>query len=72
MHYFARGLHPANLSVLRGKPPLSRTTAWGCSLASQPAKFAPLVMVATFASLACSNNNVWFAMIDGVTLPEPI
>lgn len=48
MQYFAPNPYLANLSAVKGKPGLSAAThTYGCNLASQPVKFAPVVMLAT-------------------------
>lgn len=56
-HYFAPDIHPANLSAVRGNSPLS--IAVGCDLASQPAKFTPIVMMMTFPSLVLVITLKW-------------
>lgn len=59
-HSVAPNHHPAILSGMMAKSLLSAAThACRCDLTNQQVKFAPLLMLAIFPSLACGDKDVW-------------
>lgn len=59
-HSVAPNHHPAILSGMMAKSLLSAAThACRCDLTNQQVKFAPLLMLAIFPSLACGDKDAW-------------